>query len=384
MAFWEHFPYTNFHEINLDWLCKTAKKNEERSNEAVKTAEAAKNYVENLNVQTEVNRKIDSLYDEGLLGDSLTQQYYSYNKNVALFGDSYGEGLSPFLEEAMGEVETFRSWAVGGSALMNRDGFSSLTQQLNSMLVSGYIPDIVIMLFGANDALVMSSDQSVDRIGVFSTNNFNNNTSMGCLCSAVSVLTELNPKVKICFVPTANLRETSDGYYKLAATALQTQIDIVHFWRNFSVLWETDITNIDWNFSQFWTNAHPTVENYTQNYAEKIKWWIRFGAENRESRLKTKAIITTSPYNFVDFLNSVRTRLINATNINGNVIGRYLSGFYSYLPIGGGNLDYLTIVFRAFGSDFDIYYHDVNGTKFVQAHYDREIASDDVKQINWS
>ena len=26
MAFWEHFPYTNFHELNIDWLVQVVKK----------------------------------------------------------------------------------------------------------------------------------------------------------------------------------------------------------------------------------------------------------------------------------------------------------------------------------------------------------------------
>lgn len=65
------YPYTDFHEMNLDWTLETVKKAEEQSSDAVETANSARedvdNFFENLDLQEEVNNKITEMaYDGGL------------------------------------------------------------------------------------------------------------------------------------------------------------------------------------------------------------------------------------------------------------------------------------------------------------------------------
>lgn len=85
MGVFENLPYTNFHETNLDWVTKTVKQAEEQSADAVEKAEQAvqkseqteeyvNTYFEKLDVQQEINNKLDSMADDGSLGD-VTEPY---------------------------------------------------------------------------------------------------------------------------------------------------------------------------------------------------------------------------------------------------------------------------------------------------------------------
>lgn len=73
------YPYTDFHEMNLDWTMKTVKNAEEQSADAVEKAEQAvqkseqteeyvNTYFENLDVQDEVNNILDQMATDGTLG----------------------------------------------------------------------------------------------------------------------------------------------------------------------------------------------------------------------------------------------------------------------------------------------------------------------------
>lgn len=85
MGVFENIPYTNFHEANQDWLIKTVKSAEEQSADAVEKAEQAvqkseqtekyvNTYFENLDVQQEINTKLDEMASDGSLG-AVTEPY---------------------------------------------------------------------------------------------------------------------------------------------------------------------------------------------------------------------------------------------------------------------------------------------------------------------
>lgn len=72
------YPYTDFHEMNLDWTMETVKQAEEQSADAVDKAEQAvqksndtedyvNNYFDNLNVQDEIDNKLEDMVDDGTL-----------------------------------------------------------------------------------------------------------------------------------------------------------------------------------------------------------------------------------------------------------------------------------------------------------------------------
>ena len=60
MGLFEHFPYTNFHGLNLDWILRKVE-------DSVKTVDELKDFVENLDVQDEVNKKIEEMAESGAL-----------------------------------------------------------------------------------------------------------------------------------------------------------------------------------------------------------------------------------------------------------------------------------------------------------------------------
>ena len=67
------YPYTDFHEMNLDWTLETAKKAKDDSEYAVQKSEETKEYVDtyfdNLDVQEEIDNKLNSMAADGSLSD---------------------------------------------------------------------------------------------------------------------------------------------------------------------------------------------------------------------------------------------------------------------------------------------------------------------------
>lgn len=89
------FPFTNMHELNLDWfLCEFKKlvqewaetKNEwsEVQSDFSELYDYVHNYFDNLDIQDEINNKIDSMYADGTIG-ALFAQMVCVN-NVRAFG----------------------------------------------------------------------------------------------------------------------------------------------------------------------------------------------------------------------------------------------------------------------------------------------------------
>lgn len=98
MGLFEQFPYTNFHEMNLDWFLKTfktlLKEWEEQKREFADLKDAwealrqfVENYFENLDVQQEINNKLQQMADNGELLDILepwlTDFATDYNDRLA-------------------------------------------------------------------------------------------------------------------------------------------------------------------------------------------------------------------------------------------------------------------------------------------------------------
>lgn len=78
MGVFEHFPYTNFHDMNMDWIVEKIREVIEQVNSyedrveaveqvAAELKEFVNNYFDNLDVQSEINRKIDRLVANGTM-----------------------------------------------------------------------------------------------------------------------------------------------------------------------------------------------------------------------------------------------------------------------------------------------------------------------------
>ena len=85
--FFDQYPYTNMHNVNLDWVLQAVKSwgamveqnnqnfiNLEAANQSFK--EYVTNYITNLDVQEEINNKLDEMLRSG----ALTQYFSPYIK----------------------------------------------------------------------------------------------------------------------------------------------------------------------------------------------------------------------------------------------------------------------------------------------------------------
>jgi hypothetical protein len=96
-------PYTNFHELNQDWFLsefnklveqwKAMQKNFDNLQDAFNDLKSyVQDYFKNLDVQDEINNKIDSLVANGYFDTFLNDYFKNLKKRVfILIGDSYGE-----------------------------------------------------------------------------------------------------------------------------------------------------------------------------------------------------------------------------------------------------------------------------------------------------
>lgn len=96
-------PYSNFHELNQDWFLnefnkvleqwKAMQKNFDSLQDAFNDLKSyVQDYFKNLNVQDEINNKIDSLVADGYFDTFLNNYFKNLKKRVfILIGDSYGE-----------------------------------------------------------------------------------------------------------------------------------------------------------------------------------------------------------------------------------------------------------------------------------------------------
>ena len=91
----ELFPYTNFHELNLDWIISKVKELirewNDTENKFQNLYEYVMNYFKNLDVQEEINNKIDEMIKDGTLANIIMNNisnYHIYNVlNYGVVGD---------------------------------------------------------------------------------------------------------------------------------------------------------------------------------------------------------------------------------------------------------------------------------------------------------
>lgn len=87
MAFFDEYPYSNLHNVNLDWVLQKVKEwgqMVEDNNTRFESLEQANedfkayvtNYIENLDYQTAIDDKLDRMFESGVLGEYL-QPYVS-------------------------------------------------------------------------------------------------------------------------------------------------------------------------------------------------------------------------------------------------------------------------------------------------------------------
>lgn len=119
MGLFEQFPYTNIHELNLDWFLKTFKdlltEWEEQKVEFKDLKDAWEamrvwitNYFDNLDVQVEINNKLDQMYRDGTLQIALASV-------LSDFESTYDSRMLA-LESRMDELTNLPDGSTAGDA----------------------------------------------------------------------------------------------------------------------------------------------------------------------------------------------------------------------------------------------------------------------------
>lgn len=80
MAIFNEFPYTNFHELNLDWIIGEVRRIAQEWDETKKPLEDLMQYVrdflDNLDVSEEISDKLDEMAQDGTLADIINDQIF--------------------------------------------------------------------------------------------------------------------------------------------------------------------------------------------------------------------------------------------------------------------------------------------------------------------
>lgn len=151
MGLFEQFPYTNFHDLNLDWFLNTFREFlkewdlQQQEFSDLKDAwqqlhDYVENYFDNLDVQQEINNKLDAMYADGRLEfilDSLFTDFENdYNTRLAVLS---------------ARVDSFASLPPGSTAgnaelLDIRVGANGITYASAGDAVRAQVGDIITAL----------------------------------------------------------------------------------------------------------------------------------------------------------------------------------------------------------------------------------------------
>ena len=184
--FGENFPYTNFHDLNLDWIIKTEKENIQRVEQCEtdidaveETVQNLQEYIDNLDeeiqdkINTEVPIAIQETIDEGGFNEILSE---SHARRVVFIADSYGQGWTPdgtftswceLVKDLLGlSSENYRIEAEGGAGFGKTS--SEGRQYIPTLVQSAYqnistpstVTDIIIGL-GYNDYYLSGEIETV-------------------------------------------------------------------------------------------------------------------------------------------------------------------------------------------------------------------------------
>jgi hypothetical protein len=170
MAF-SNFPYTDFHNLNLDWLLDTVKdldtKWDEYYTQWNKWQADVQNYIDNLDYIAAIDNYLDALKASGELSDIIDTWLTDYG--LITIGDSYGEGYTPdgmvkpwcdiLHEQYFSDASFYVNKSLGGSGFGANTHFSALLSQAIASLTDKQKKQVkyVVVAGGWNDQLVADS-----------------------------------------------------------------------------------------------------------------------------------------------------------------------------------------------------------------------------------
>lgn len=170
MAF-SNFPYTDFHNLNLDWILETTKdlntKWDDYYKQWNKWQQDVQNYIDNLDYIAAIDAYLDGLKNSGELSDIIDTWLTDYG--LITIGDSYGEGYTPegmvkpwcdiLHETYFSDAKFYVNKSSGGSGFGANTHFSELLTQAIATLTEKQKKQVkyVVVAGGWNDQFIASS-----------------------------------------------------------------------------------------------------------------------------------------------------------------------------------------------------------------------------------
>lgn len=170
MAF-SNFPYTDFHNLNLDWILKTTKdlntKWDDYYKQWNKWQQDVQNYIDNLDYIAAIDAYLDGLKNSGDLSDIIDTWLTDYG--LITIGDSYGDGYTPdgmvkpwcdiLHEKYFSDAKFYVNKSLGGSGFGANTHFSELLTQAIATLTDKQKKQVkyVVVAGGWNDQFIASS-----------------------------------------------------------------------------------------------------------------------------------------------------------------------------------------------------------------------------------
>lgn len=170
MAF-SNFPYTDFHNLNLDWILETTKDLNTKWDDYYKQwnqwQQDVQNYIDNLDYIGAIDAYLDGLKNSGELSDIIDTWLTDYG--IITIGDSYGEGYTPdgmvkswcdvLHEQYFSDASFYVNKSKGGSGFGANTHFSELLTQAIATLSDKQKKQVkyVVVAGGWNDQFIASS-----------------------------------------------------------------------------------------------------------------------------------------------------------------------------------------------------------------------------------
>lgn len=185
--FGERWPFTNFHDLNLDWILEQVKNDKT-------IIEQLRQYVENVDdeIEQKIEEEVPILIQESINNGLLSQVATAVRtRRIVIVGDSYGQGYTPGgnvtgyperIRQKMGLITGINFFNVNkggarfGSPQNDEYAFDTvLTNFLAAITNKESITDIIIA-GGYNDATYANSDitAGINRTMTVIKNNFSN------------------------------------------------------------------------------------------------------------------------------------------------------------------------------------------------------------------
>lgn len=170
MAF-SNFPYTDFHNLNLDWLVGTVKDLDTKWDNYYtkwnKWQADVQNYIDNLDYIAAIDNYLDALKASGELSNIIDTWLTDYG--LITIGDSYGEGYTPdgmvkpwcdiLHEQYFSDASFYVNKSLGGSGFGANKHFSALLSEAIKGLSDKQKKQVkyVVVAGGWNDQFIAAS-----------------------------------------------------------------------------------------------------------------------------------------------------------------------------------------------------------------------------------